>query len=147
MNNFEFENRTKVYFGKGVVAEKLPVLAARYGGKVLLGYGGGSIKKNGVYDEVTGILKDAGVEIVEFSGIMSNPTLEKMQEGARLAKEQGGYLDSGCGRRQCNGLLQIHFHCRSLRRRRVGRVLGKAGQFEFRSTAAGHDRNHAGHRQ
>ena len=89
MNNFEFENRTKVYFGKGVVAEKLPVLAARYGGKVLLGYGGGSIKKNGVYDEVTGILKDAGVEIVEFSGIMSNPTLEKMQEGARLAKEQG----------------------------------------------------------
>ena len=89
MNNFEFENRTKVCFGKGVVAEKLPVLAAGYGGKVLLGYGGGSIKKNGVYDEVTGILKDAGVEIVEFSGIMSNPTLEKMQEGARLAKEQG----------------------------------------------------------
>ena len=89
MNNFEFENRTKVYFGKGAVAEKLPVLAAGYGGKVLLGYGGGSIKKNGVYDEVTGILKDAGVEIVEFSGIMSNPTLEKMQEGARLAKEQG----------------------------------------------------------
>ena len=77
MNNFEFENRTKVYFGKGVVAEKLPVLAAGYGGKVLLGYGGGSVKKNGVYDEVTGILKDAGVEIVEFSGIMSNPTLEK----------------------------------------------------------------------
>ena len=89
MNNFEFENRTKVYFGKGVVAEKLPVLAAGYGGKVLLGYGGGSVKKNGVYDEVTGILKDAGVEIVEFSGIMSNPTLEKMQEGAVWQRNRG----------------------------------------------------------
>ena len=89
MNNFEFENRTKVYFGKGAVAEKLPVLAAGYGGKVLLGYGGGSIKKNGVYDEVTGILKDAGVEIVEFSGIMSNPTLEKMQEAPVWQRSRG----------------------------------------------------------
>lgn len=89
MNNFEFENRTKVYFGKGIAKEKLPELARTYGGKVLLGYGGGSIRKNGIYDEITGILKDAGVEIVEFSGIMSNPTLDKMLEGAKLARESG----------------------------------------------------------
>lgn len=89
MNNFEFENRTKVYFGKGIVGEKLPELAKKYGGKVLLGYGGGSIRKNGIYDEITGILRGTGVEIVEFSGIMSNPTLDKMLEGAALARESG----------------------------------------------------------
>ncbi len=87
MNNFVFENSTKVYFGKGVVAEYLPEMAKKYGSKVLMGYGGGSIKENGVYDEVTGILKDADIEIVEFGGIMSNPTLDKMLEGAKLAKE------------------------------------------------------------
>ena len=53
MNNFVFENSTKVYFGKGVVAEYLPEMAKKYGSKVLMGYGGGSIKENGVYDEVT----------------------------------------------------------------------------------------------
>lgn len=63
MNNFIFENATKVYLGKG------------------------SIKRNGVYDEVTGILKDAVKTIVEFSGIMANPTYQKVQEGARLARE------------------------------------------------------------
>lgn len=89
MNNFEFENRTKVYFGKGIVREKLPELAEEYGGKVFLGYGGGSIRMNGVYDEIVGILQAAGVEIVEFSGIMSNPTLDKMLEGAKLARESG----------------------------------------------------------
>ena len=87
MNNFVFENSTKVYFGKGVVAEQLPELAKKYGTKVLLGYGGGSIKKNGVYDEVIGILRAAGIEIVEFGGIMSNPTLDKMLEGTKLAKD------------------------------------------------------------
>ena len=89
MNNFEFENRTKVYFGKGVVAEKLPMLAAGCGGKVLLGYGGGSIKNNGVYDEVTGILKDAGVEIVEFSGIMSNRPWRKCRRAPVWQRNRG----------------------------------------------------------
>ena len=54
----------------------------------MLAYGGGSIKKNGIYDELVGILKEAGKEIVEFTGIMSNPTYVKVQEGARLAKEK-----------------------------------------------------------
>ena len=53
----------------------------------MLAYGGGSIKRNGVYDEITGILNAEGKRIVEFSGIMSNPTYAKVQEGAKLAKE------------------------------------------------------------
>ena len=87
MNNFIFENKTKVYFGKGGVKEYLGSLLNKYGDTVMLAYGGGSIKKNGVYDEVVGILNAAGKRIVEFSGIMSNPTYSKVQEGAQLARE------------------------------------------------------------
>ena len=87
MNNFIFENKTKVYFGKGGVKEHLGSLLRSYGGTVMLAYGGGSIKRNGVYDEVVGILNAAGKRIVEFPGIMSNPTYAKVQEGAKLAKE------------------------------------------------------------
>ena len=54
---------------------------------ILLAYGGGSIKRNGVYDEITGILKEAGKVIVEFSGIMPNPTYAKVKEGAKLARD------------------------------------------------------------
>lgn len=53
----------------------------------MLAYGGGSIKKNGVYDEINSILRNAGKTVVEFSGIMSNPTYAKVQEGAKLAQE------------------------------------------------------------
>lgn len=74
MNNFIFENKTKVYFGKGGVKEYLGSLLGNYGETVMLAYGGGSIKRNGVYDEIMGILNAAGKRIVEFSGIMSNPT-------------------------------------------------------------------------
>lgn len=86
MNNFIFQNDTKVYFGKGCVKEYLAGLT-KGAGTVLLAYGGGSIKQNGVYDEITGILNEAGKTIVEFSGIMSNPTYAKVQEGAKLALE------------------------------------------------------------
>ena len=87
MNNFIFENTTKVYFGQGGVKEYLESLLANYGSNVLLAYGGGSIKRNGVYAEVTDILHRAGKNVVEFSGIMSNPTYATVQEGAKLAKE------------------------------------------------------------
>ena len=87
MNNFIFENKTKVYFGKGGVKEYLGSLLKNYGSTVMLAYGGGSIKRNGVYDEVTAILKDAGKTVVEFGGIMPNPTYRKVQEGAKLARE------------------------------------------------------------
>lgn len=87
MNNFIFENATKVYFGKGAVKEYLAQAAAPYGERVLLAYGGGSIRKNGIYDTVTEILHSAGKQIVEFSGIMPNPTYRKVQEGAALVRE------------------------------------------------------------
>lgn len=97
MNNFIFENATKVYFGKGCVKEYLCCLTKNYGNKVLLAYGGGSIKKNGIYDEVVSILEKAGKTIVEFSGIMANPTYEKVLEGAKLAKENQVDLILGVG--------------------------------------------------
>lgn len=86
MNNFIFQNSTKVYFGEGCVKEYLDYLTKPYN-TVMIAYGGGSIKKNGVYDEVAGMLKKAGKNIVEFSGIMANPTYAKVQEGAKLARE------------------------------------------------------------
>ena len=85
MNNFIFENKTKVYFGKGGVKEYLGGLLANFGETVMLAYGGGSIKYNGVYDEIMGILNAQGKCVVEFSGIMSNPTYAKVQDGAKLA--------------------------------------------------------------
>lgn len=87
MNNFIFENATKVYFGKGCVKEYLACLSGQYGQTVMLCFGGGSVKKNGIYDEVTACLQKAGQTIVEFSGIGANPTYAKVLEGAKLARE------------------------------------------------------------
>lgn len=87
MNNFIFENATKVYFGKGCVREYLACVTKEWGDTVMLAYGGGSIKKNGIYSEVVDILKAEGKNIVEFSGIMANPTYAKVLEGAKLARE------------------------------------------------------------
>ena len=97
MNNFIFENATKVLFGKGCVKEYLCCLIKGCGDTVMLAYGGGSIKKNGVYDEVVSILKKAGKNIVEFSGIMANPTYAKVLEGAKLARESQAGLVLGVG--------------------------------------------------
>lgn len=85
VNNFIFENKAKVSFGKGGVKEYLGGLLANFGETVMLAYGGGSIKRNGVYDEIMGILNAQGKCVVEFSGIMSNPTYAKVQDGAKLA--------------------------------------------------------------
>ncbi|HBI59760.1 MAG TPA: NADH-dependent alcohol dehydrogenase, partial [Lachnospiraceae bacterium] len=87
MNKFIFENATKVYFGKGCVKEYLACLSKHYGPTVMLAYGGGSVKKNGIYDEVTACLQKAGRNVVEFSDIGANPTYSKVLEGAKLAKE------------------------------------------------------------
>lgn len=86
MNNFIYENKTKVYFGKGGVKEYLSSIIRNYGNNVMFAYGGGSVKKNGVYDEIAGILGAEGKQVTEFSGIMPNPTYAKVQEGAELAK-------------------------------------------------------------
>lgn len=87
MNNFIFENATKTYFGKGCVKEYLTCLTRQYGRNVLFAYGEGSIKKNGIYDEIMQSLEKAGKNVFEFAGIMSNPTYAKVLEGAEIAKE------------------------------------------------------------
>ena len=96
MNNFIFQNDTKVYFGRGCVKEYLRCLVKPYT-TVMVAYGRGSVKRNGVYEEVVGILWDAGKEIVEFSDIMPNPTYAKVQEGARLVRENNVEMILGIG--------------------------------------------------
>lgn len=76
LGNFSYHNATKLYFGEDSLSylnEELP----KYGKNVQLIYGGGSIKKNGIYDEIIGILKENGKEIFEDAGVMPNPTVEK----------------------------------------------------------------------
>ena len=92
MNNFIFENSSKVYFGEGCVKEYLSNILSAYGDTVMLCYGGGSIKKNGIYDEVITVLKKEKKAVVEFSGIQSNPTYSKVLEGVNLAKESNADL-------------------------------------------------------
>ena len=88
MENFVYEYPTKVYFGKGAAKTHLPGILSAYGPNLLLAYGGGSIQKNGIYAEITQILKAAGKTVTEFAGIMSNPTYAKVQEGAQLARDR-----------------------------------------------------------
>jgi len=88
MNSFTYSYPVKVYFGEKAAEKNLAAELAKVGPNVMLAYGGGSIKKNGVYDELMSILKDAGKTVTEFAGIMSNPTYAKVQEGAVLAKEK-----------------------------------------------------------
>ncbi|MDE7329668.1 MAG: iron-containing alcohol dehydrogenase [Clostridia bacterium] len=86
LGNFTYCNPTKLYFGKDALNglnEELP----KYGKNVLLVYGGGSIKKNGIYDKVVKILKDNGKNIFEDAGVMPNPTSEKLKEGVERAKK------------------------------------------------------------
>lgn len=87
MENFVYEYATKVYFGKGAAKQHLANILSAYGPNVLLAYGGGSIKRSGVYEELVDMLKSAGKTITEFSGIIPNPTYKKVQEGAKLARE------------------------------------------------------------
>jgi len=86
LGNFSYKNATKLYFGDDSLKylnEELP----KYGKNIQLIYGGGSIKKNGLYDEIIKILKDNGKNIIEDAGVMPNPTVEKLREGVKIAKE------------------------------------------------------------
>lgn len=86
LGNFVFSNPTKLYFGKdslNYLNEELP----KYGKNVQLVYGGGSIKKTGIYDKVVEILKTNGKEIFEDGGVMPNPTVEKLHEGVQIARD------------------------------------------------------------
>ena len=84
--NFTYYNPTKLYFGE----ESLNYLKdelQNFGERVLLNYGSGSVKRNGIYDEVVAILREGGKTSVENPGVMSNPTLEKLHEGVRIARD------------------------------------------------------------
>ena len=87
MKDFVYEKIPKVYFGEGVLEKNLSNELKKVGQNVMLAYGGGSIKRTGLYDKVMGILKENGKNVYEFTGIMSNPTYAKVQEGAKIAKE------------------------------------------------------------
>ncbi len=86
LGNFTYCNPTKLYFGDDV-RKNLNDELTHYGPKVLLTYGGGSIKRNGIYEEVIASLREAGKEVVELSGVMPNPSTTKLVEGAKLARE------------------------------------------------------------
>lgn len=91
LGNFKYSNPTKLYFGD----DSLKFLSdelKNYGPTVLLTYGGGSIKRNGIYNAVVSILQEAGKTIVELPGVMPNPTVEKLYEGAKLARENNADL-------------------------------------------------------
>ena len=86
LGNFAYCNPTKLYFGEeslNYLKEELP----KYGKKVVLIYGGGSIKKNGIYEEVVKLLTDSGKDVAEISGVMPNPTLAKLYEGVEIARK------------------------------------------------------------
>lgn len=86
LGNFAYSNPTKLYFGENAL-DSLAGELEKYGKSVLLVYGGGSIKKNGIYDKVLTILKECGKNIVEDAGVMPNPTVEKLYEGLKRARD------------------------------------------------------------
>lgn len=87
MDNFVFNNYTKIIFGRDT-EKTVGSEMKRYGGRVLLHYGGGSIKRSGLYDTVISSLKEAGIEIFELGGVVPNPRLGLVREGAELCKRE-----------------------------------------------------------
>lgn len=109
MENFIFEVPTKVYFGKDQI-EHLPEALKAYGTKVLLVYGGGSIKKNGLYDKIYQVLKD--FDIVELAGVEPNPRIETVRKGVAICRAEkvevvlavGGGSTLDCAKAICGGV-------------------------------------------
>ena len=113
IGNFSYKNATKLYFGEDSLSylnEELP----KYGKVVQLIYGGGSVKKNGIYDAVVAILKANGKTIVEDGGVMPNPTVEKLREGVRIARENKVDLLLAVGGGSCCDYakaVSVSIHC------------------------------------
>ena len=113
LGNFIYSNPTKLYFGEdslNYLKDELP----KYGKNVQLVYGGGSIKKNGIYDEVVKVLKDNGKEIFEDPGVMPNPTVEKLYEGCKIAKDNNIDLILSVGGGSCCDYakaVSVSAHC------------------------------------
>ena len=113
LGNFSYCNATKLYFGEDSLKylnDELP----KYGKNVQLIYGGGSIKKNGIYDAVVEILKANGKNIVEDSGVMPNPTSDKLREGVKIARENKVDLLLAVGGGSCCDYakaVSVSVHC------------------------------------
>ncbi|MBQ1564990.1 MAG: iron-containing alcohol dehydrogenase [Clostridia bacterium] len=100
LGTFTFSNPTKLYFGEEAL-EGLKTELPKYGRTVQLIYGGGSVKKNGIYDAVVSILRACGKTIVEDGGVMPNPTAEKLRDGVRIARENNVDLLLAVGGGSC----------------------------------------------
>lgn len=100
LGNFSYCNPTKLYFGENAI-ENLRTELSNYGKNVLLVYGGGSIKKNGIYDKVVQILKDCDKNIFEDAGVMPNPTVDKLNEGCERARNAQADLILSVGGGSC----------------------------------------------
>ena len=111
--SFTYCNPTKLYFGKNAL-QKLAGELEKYGPNVQLIYGGGSIKKNGIYDQVVDVLKDCGKNIVEDGGVMPNPTVEKLHEGVEIARANDVDLLLAVGGGSCCDYakaVSVSVHC------------------------------------
>jgi len=100
LGNFSYQNVTRMYFGKDSL-KSLNDELSRYGKNIQLIYGGGSIRKNGIYDDVVRILKENGKNIIEDGGIMPNPTYDKVLDGVRIARENNVDLLLAVGGGSC----------------------------------------------
>lgn len=89
MDKFTYQYPVRQHFGKGCAESAIKEEMARVGDRVLLAYGGGSLRRTGLYDKITGWLREYGKTVTDFGGILPNPTYEKVQEGARIVREQG----------------------------------------------------------
>lgn len=89
MDKFTYQYPGRQHFGKGCAESAIKEEMARVGDRVLLAYGGGSLRRTGLYDKITGWLRECGKTVTDFGGILPNPTYEKVQEGARIVREQG----------------------------------------------------------
>lgn len=88
MNSFNYQYPVRQHFGKGCAENALKKEMKKVGKQVLLAYGGGSIKRTGLYDKICQWLEESGKEVVDFGGIMPNPTYAKVQEGARIVRDK-----------------------------------------------------------
>lgn len=88
MNSFNYQYPVRQHFGKGCAENALKEEMKKVGKQVLLAYGGGSIKRTGLYDKICQWLEESGKEVVDFGGIMPNPTYAKVQEGARIVRDE-----------------------------------------------------------
>ena len=87
MKRFDYEFPVRIHFGQGCFEESLKQELQKYGKNVILAYGGGSLKRTGLYDRIVAMLTEAGKTVTDFGGIRPNPTLKKVQDGQRLARE------------------------------------------------------------